>query len=76
MPTPEEQSFISALRFRMIPGAENPPTLDEMKKAIGILRDSRSKTIATVTASGAKSKAKTPPTAQALASALDELDSM
>jgi hypothetical protein len=74
--TPEDQSFISALRFRMAPGAAEPPTLDEMKRAILLLRDSRSKAVAASAAGRATKKAKAAPTAAAIDDALSDLDSM
>ena len=75
--TPEEQSFISALRFRMQPGSLTPPTLEEMKRAILILRESRSKAVQAAAASKAGGKAKkSAPTAAAIEDALSDLDSM
>ena len=72
--SPEEQTFISALRFRMAPGATEPPTLDEMKKAILILRGSRRAASDANAASTSGKKAKSAPTQAAISSALDELD--
>lgn len=72
--SPEDQSFISALRFRMAPGSTEPPTLDEMKRAILILRESRHK-VTSLATSGPK-KSKSAPTAAAVADALSDLDSM
>lgn len=39
--TPEEQTFIAQMRLRSAPGSTDPPTLDEMKRTIIILRGSR-----------------------------------
>jgi hypothetical protein len=78
--TPEEQTFISALRFRMKPGSDNEPTLDEQRRAIQILRENRTKAAAANAASNAsrprKSTAKAAPTAAAVADALADLDAM
>lgn len=77
--SPENQTFISALRFRMVPGADNPPTLDEMKRAILILRESRSAASAANAASAAGKRASTkkaPPTQAAVSDALADLDAM
>lgn len=74
--SPEDQTFISALRFRMSPGDPNPPTLDEMKRAIMILRESRSKAIEASAASHAGKKKKAAPTAAEVGSALADLDAM
>ena len=75
--TPEQQTFISALRFRMKPGHENPPTLEEQKQAILILRESRraSADANAASASGKRAK-KAAPSAAAVADALADLDSM
>jgi hypothetical protein len=73
--TPENQTFISALRFRMAPGSTDPPTLDEMKKAILILRENRSAAAVANLAAGKKPK-KSAPSAAAVADALADLDSM
>jgi hypothetical protein len=76
--TPEQSTFISALRFRMAPGHENPPTLDEQKMAIQILRENRSKAAAANAASNAKKPrtTKAAPTAAAIADALADLDAL
>lgn len=71
--SPEDQSFISALRFRMAPGSTEPPTLEEMKRAILILRESRSKVTSLATNQAKKSKT---PSATAVADALSDLDNM
>ena len=63
----------------MAPGTENPPTLDEMKRAILILRDSRSAAASANAASAAGKRASTkkaPPTASSIADALADLDAM
>lgn len=73
--SPEDQTFITQLRLRSLPGAEEPPTLDEMKRAIIILRGRRS-AAAEANASSGKKPAKKAPTAAAVADALADLDSM
>lgn len=74
--SPEDQTFISALRFRMAPGNDQPPTLDEMKKAILILRENRKAAAVANAASGAKKPraAKVAPTSAEVANALADLD--
>lgn len=72
--SPEDQTYITQLRLRMAPGTENPPTLDEMKRAIIILRCKRT-TAQEANASSGK-KAKKAPTSAAVADALADLDSM
>jgi hypothetical protein len=77
--SPENQTFISQLRFRMAPGHTEPPTLDEMKRAILILRESRAAASAANAASAAgkrSSTKKATPSAAAVADALADLDSM
>lgn len=77
--SPENQTFISALRFRMAPGHSEPPTLDEMKRAIMILRESRAAAGAANAASAAGKRASTKkaaPTAASVANALADLDAM
>jgi hypothetical protein len=73
--SPEDQTFISALRFRMAPGSTEPPTLDEMKRAIIILRGSRRAAQDANAASGVK-KSRAKPTAEAISDALADLDAM
>jgi hypothetical protein len=75
--SPENQTFISQLRFRMAPGHSEPPTLDEMKRAILILRESRKAASEANAASAAGKRAKKAPTSAAdVSSALADLDSM
>jgi hypothetical protein len=77
--SPENQTFISQLRFRMAPGHSEPPTLDEMKRAILILRDSRKAASDANAASAAgkrSSTKKAPPTQAQVADALADLDAM
>jgi hypothetical protein len=77
--SPENQTFISQLRFRMKPGSTEPPTLDEMKKAILLLRESRSAAASANAASAAgkrSSTKKAAPTQAAIADALADLDAM
>jgi outer membrane protein assembly factor BamE (lipoprotein component of BamABCDE complex) len=79
MMTPEQQTFISGLRFRMAPGHENPPTLDEQRLAIKILRDNRSAAAAANAASAAKkprAPSRTPISQASVSDALADLDSM
>jgi hypothetical protein len=59
--TPEEQTFCSALKVRAMPGHPNPPTLDEMKRYIIILRGVRKAAADLTQASAAKKKAKAAP---------------
>ena len=75
--SPEEKEFLSLLRTRMESGP--PPTLDEMKRAIILLRESRTKAIAAASASKAASKpraSRSAPTAAAVENALADLDSL
>jgi hypothetical protein len=74
--SPENQTFISQLRFRMAAGHPEPPTLEEMKRAILILRDSRAAAAAANAASGAKKPKKSPPTAEAIGDLLSDLENM
>lgn len=61
----------------MAPGHSEPPTLEEMKRAILILRDSRKSAADANAASGVKkSSAKKAPSAAAVADALADLDAM
>jgi hypothetical protein len=71
----EDQTFITQLRLRSLPGATEPPTLEEMKKAIIILRCKRSSAAEANAASGKKA-AKKGPSASAVADALADLDSV
>lgn len=73
--SPEDQTFITQLRARSLPGSAEPPTLDEMKRAILILRGKRIAAAEANAASGKKPK-KAAPTAAAVADALADLDSM
>ena len=73
--SPEDQTFINNLRQRSLTGASEPPTLDEMKRAILILRQRRSSAAEANAASG-KRPAKKAPTAEAISDALSALDSM
>lgn len=70
----EDQTFINQLRLRSLPGAAEPPTLKEMKRAIILLRCKRT-SAADANASSGK-KVKKAPTAAAVADALADLDSM
>lgn len=75
--SPQDQTFIHNLRLRMVKGHENPPTLDEMKRSIIILRESRRSAAVANAASGKKvSKAKIAPSASNIADALADLDNM
>lgn len=72
--SPEEQSFITQIRQRY--AAKEPVSLEEMKRTILILRQRRTAALTASEASG-KTRAKKPaPTAAAVASALDDLDSL
>jgi hypothetical protein len=76
--SPENQTFLSSLRFRMAPGHADPPTLEEQKRAILILRESRraaSDANAASTAGGKKSR-KAAPTQAEIGDALADLDAM
>jgi hypothetical protein len=75
--SPEDSSFIAQLRLRSAPGSTNPPTLDEMKKAILILRGNRrlAQDASAASAAGKRSKS-TAPTAAAIGDALADLDAM
>jgi len=72
--SPEDQTFITHLRLRSLPGAADPPTLEEMKRAILILRGKRMAAAGANAASGAKKSTK--PTAAAIANALADLDAL
>jgi hypothetical protein len=72
----EDQTFITQLRLRMLPGTTEPVTLDEMKRAIIILRCKRTSAAdASQSASPGKRLSKKPSEA-AVADALADLDSM
>jgi hypothetical protein len=70
----DDNQFITNLRLRLAKGSDNPPTLEEMKRAILILRSGRRLAKDANEASG-KPKAKKPSAAD-VASALDDLESM
>jgi hypothetical protein len=71
--SPEEQSFITQCRQRMV--AKEPVSLDDMKRAIIILRQNRTAALDANASSGKKaSKAK--PTEAAVAGLLDDLEGM
>lgn len=72
--TPEDQTFINELRQRNAPNHPNPPTLDEMKRAIVILRCSRS--AASEAAAKSKRTAKPKLTDADVGDALADLDAM
>ena len=74
--SPEDQSFISALRFRMEAGNPEPPTLDEMKRAIVLLRSGRVAAATAAAASKTTRAKKSAPSAADLDDALAGLDLM
>lgn len=74
--SPEDQTFITQLRLRSMPGSTEPPTLDEMKRAIIILRCKRTSAADANAASGVKRVSKKATSTAAVADALDALDSM
>ena len=70
--SPEQSTFVNQCRAKFAAG--EVVTLDEMKRCIMILRGSR--TAATEAASAKpRSTKKSPPTAEAVADALSDLDS-
>lgn len=74
--TNDEQAFITQLRNRSIPNHPEPPTLDEMKRAILLLRGSRKLASEAAAASATKSRAKKAPSTAEVSNALADLDSM
>jgi hypothetical protein len=75
--TPEESSFIHAMRAKY--KAKEPVDIEDMKRSILILRQRRTSALDAQAASGVRKGGggkKAPPTAAALASALDDLDSL
>jgi hypothetical protein len=72
--TPEESTFIAKHRAMYARG--ETPSLEEMRRAVLILRQRRTSALEANAASGTKRAAskKAAPTQAAIASALDELD--
>jgi hypothetical protein len=74
--SPEDHTFLLQLRERSKPGSDNPPTLAEQKRAIVILRCNRKAATEAVAASKTRSRAKSPPSLEATANALADLENM
>jgi hypothetical protein len=75
--TPEEQTFLINLRERSKPGSDQPPTLEEQKRAIIILRGNRKLAVEAAASGASRSRAKkSPPTAAEVGNALADLDMM
>ena len=70
--SPEDKTFMTNLRVRNTPGHPEPPTLDEMKRAIILLRGNR--TAAVVAAASATKKPKPKATPIAVGDALADLE--
>ncbi len=71
--TPEQHMFITQLRLRSQPGAEQPPTLDEMKRAILILRGARKLAVEAASTSAKRSSKKPAPSAAVVTGDLGSL---
>ena len=74
--TPEDQTFINELRLRNSKDHPNPPTLDEMKRAIIILRCSRSSAAEAAAKSKGSRAKKAAPSEADIGDALADLDAM
>jgi hypothetical protein len=71
--SPEDQTFITQCRLR---SAEGTITLDDMKRAIIILRDNRTAAQVAAATSKASKPRKSAPSAASVADALADLDAM
>lgn len=60
----------------MAAGDPNPPTLDEMKRAIILLRDSRTKAVEASSVERSAKRSKAAPSNAAVSDALADLDAM
>ncbi len=74
--TLEEQMFCSQLKARAAPGHPNPPTLDEMKRYIVILRGSRRAAVEASAASASKRVSKALATDRSVDEMLDALENL
>jgi hypothetical protein len=68
--TPEEQTFVNLCRVKAL---DKTITLEEMKRAIVILKGSRTKSAEASAASGAKKKSKAP-SIESVSSSLADLE--